>query len=92
MVTGQLFYSKDPNGLGRGPGFYYLRGGRHDNGFTLKSGKTVKGPYYSKYSVVRDVNRLSDDWKTDKVGVPKTVAKKYAHVTDGDLKRKSIRY
>ena len=88
MVTRLFYRSKDPNGLGRGAGYYYLRGGKHNGGFTLKSGKHVSGAYYSKYSKKRDRNRLSKGWRTDKVGVPKKAASRYAHVTDGNLNRK----
>ena len=88
MVTRLIYRARDPNGLGRGPGYYYLRGGKRAGTFTLKSGKSVKGPYYSKYSSKRDTARLSQGWKVNKVGVPKKTASKYAHVSDGNLKNK----
>ncbi len=85
MVTRLEYKSKDPNGLGRGAGYYYLRGGARAGKFTLVSGKSVTGPYYSKYSRSRDAARLSKGWKIHKVGTPKKTATKYAHVTDGNL-------
>jgi len=94
MVTRLIRYKKDPNGLGRGPGYYYLRGGKRPNSknhtYTMPNGqvKTIKGPYYSKYSKGRDSNRLSDGWNVNKIGIPKNVASKFAHVSDGDLKKK----
>ena len=88
MVTRLIRFSKDPNGLGRGPGYYYLRGGKRAGNFTLKSGVKVTGPYYSKYSQTRDNARLSTGWKIDRVGTPKKTAKKYAHVTDGELTKR----
>jgi hypothetical protein len=50
------YFSKDPNGLNRGAGAYYLRG--HG--------------YYSKYSRTRDYKKLSKNWKVDRVGLPKS--------------------
>jgi len=85
MVTRLTQFKTDPNGLGRGPGYYYLRGGKRAGKFELKSGNKVNGPYYSKYSQSRDTARLSTGWKIDRVGSPKAVAKKFAHVTDGKL-------
>jgi hypothetical protein len=91
MVTKLQSYKRDPNGLGRGPGLYYLRGGKTAGQFTLPSGKTVKGPYYSKYSQKRDSNRRSEGWKTDVVGIPKNVASRFAHISDGNLTGKRWR-
>lgn len=88
MVTRLTRFSRDPNGLGRGPGLYYLRGGKRAGEFTLPSGKTVRGPYYSKYSQKRDTSRLSTGWRVDKIGLPKKVAQRYAHVTDGQLNQR----
>jgi len=88
MVTRLSRYPKDPNGLGRGPGYYYLRGGKTEGSFTLPSGITVKGAYYSKYSKSRDAARMSDGYKIDKVGKPMKLASKYAHVSDGNLRSK----
>jgi len=56
MPSSIKYYKRDPNGKGRGPGIYYLRG---------------KG-YYSKYSLQRDKAKLSKGWKTHKVGLPKS--------------------
>lgn len=78
-------YSRDPNGLGRGPGYYYLRGGSRSGSYTLPSGRTVKGPYYSKYDVDRDRNIYSSGHKVDKVGVPVEDVFAYGHTTDGNL-------
>jgi len=94
MVTRLKMYQRDPNGLGRGSGFYYLRGGKRKDSknhtYTLPNGqvKTIKGPYYSKYSRELDKSVLSDGWKTNKIGIPKDVASKFAHVSDGNLKKK----
>ena len=88
MVTRLTRFRSDPNKLGRGEGYYYLRGGKRAGSFTLKSGVSVQGPYYSKYSQKRDTAKLSKGWKTHKVGVPKKVATKYAHVTDGFLNQR----
>lgn len=85
MVTRLTYFRKDPNGLDRGAGYYYLRGGKRAGQFTLKSGNKVNGPYYSKYAKGRDNARLSLGWKIDRIGLPKKVAKKYAHVTDGKI-------
>jgi hypothetical protein len=78
-------YAIDPNGLGRGAGYYYLRGGKRDGNYTLPSGRVVKGPYYSKYDVDRDHNIYSRGHKVDKVGVPKEDVFAYGHTTDGNL-------
>ncbi len=88
MVTRLTRFNKDPNGLDRGPGYYYLRGGMRAGSFTLPSGNKVKGPYYSKYSQGRDTARLSTGWKVDRIGVPKKTATVYGHVTDGNLKKR----
>lgn len=55
MVTAIKYFTRDPNGKGRGAGVYYHRG----NG------------YYSKYSRTRDKLKLSKNWKVDKIGLPK---------------------
>ena len=65
MPTRIKAYRKDPNNLGRGEGVYYHRG--HG--------------YYSKYSKIRDKNKLSRGWKVDVIGIPK--ATKYPQITDG---------
>lgn len=91
MVTKLKQYQRDPNGLGRGPGLYYLRGGKTTGSFTLPSGKKINGPYYSKYSQKRDRARKSQDWETDVVGIPKQTATAFAHIGDGNLKGKRWR-
>ena len=94
MVTRLEQKARDPNGLGRGPGLYYLRGGKKTGSkqhtYTMTTGqvKVIKGSYYSKYSKERDFNRLSDGWAVNKVGLPPKIASKYAHVSDGNLKKK----
>ena len=88
MGTRLIYYKRDPNGLGRGSGYYYLRAGKAAGGFTLPSGNSVTGAYYSKYSRSRDNARLSKGWKIHKVGTPKKIATKYAHVTDGNLNKR----
>ena len=94
MVTRLIKRKKDPNGLGRGPGLYYLRGGKrpgsNNHTYTMPNGrvKTIKGPYYSKYSKTRDENILSSGWKTNKIGIPKMIASEFAHISDGNLKNK----
>lgn len=86
MPTEMKWRQKDPNGLGRGSGWYYLRGGKRSGKFTLPSGETFNGPYYSKYSREVDKQTASTGAKFHPVGVPKNLANKYAHVTDGQLK------
>jgi len=54
MVTRLKFFSKDPNGLDRGKGYYYHRG---------------KG-YYSKYDKERDANKKSKGYRVSNVGKP----------------------
>lgn len=94
MVTKLTQFKTDPNGLGRGAGLYYLRGGVSSPYKISRDGKRVKpkgytsGRYYSKYCPERDENKLSDGWRTHKIGTPKKTADKYAHVSDGDLTRK----
>ena len=94
MVTRLIRRTRDPNGLGRGPGFYYLRGGKRPSSknhtYKLANGqvKTITGPYYSKYSQKRDTQRLSNGWQVNKIGVPKNIASKFAHVSDGNLIKK----
>jgi len=94
MVTRLTRYKKDPNDLGRGKGYYYLRGGKKksskNHSYTLPGGrvKTITGPYYSKYSKERDISRLSDGWNINKIGIPVKIASKYAHISDGNLKNK----
>lgn len=90
MVTKQKYYSRDPNGLGRGPGMYYLRGGKRSGSFTLPSGKTIDGPYYSKYCEDRDAARFSSGSRKCPIGQPKEL-RKFAHVGDGNLARKRRR-
>jgi len=91
MVTQQKYYSRDPNGLGRGPGYYYLRGGKRPGSkkhtYTMPSGqvKTITGPYYSKYSKRRDEERLSKGHSTHNIGTPEKISKKFGHVTDGRI-------
>lgn len=94
MVTKLQYRETDPNGLGRGEGYYYLRGGKNpgskNHTYTLPNGqtKTITGPYYSKYSKSRDEARLSKGWQVNKIGVPKKTANKYGHVTDGQLQKR----
>ena len=85
MVTTQVYRHKDPNGLGRGAGYYYLRGGKRAGSFTLPSGVTVKGAYYSKYNKKLDRERKSTGWKVDRVGTPPKLTRRFAHVSDGHL-------
>lgn len=85
MPSRMIKYAVDPNGLGRGAGYYYLRGGKRDGSFTLPSGRVVKGAYYSKYDVDRDHNIYSSGYKVDKVGIPKEDVFAYGHTTDGNL-------
>ena len=54
MPSSLRYFKRDPNGLRRGEGVYYLRG---------------KG-YYSKYSIGRDRKILAKGHKISKVGVP----------------------
>jgi len=97
MVTRLKRFQKDPNGLGRGPGLYYLRGGKRKDSknhtYTLPNGKikTIKGPYYSKYSKDIDRNTKAKGFKQDPIGLPKKVANEYAHIGDGPLKDKILR-
>lgn len=96
MPTPQKFFQRDPNGLGRGPGYYYLRGGKRkgskDHMYVMPDGniKTITGPYYSKYNSKRDENRLSKGHQINKIGMPSSVARRYAHVTDGDLENNPL--
>jgi len=88
MPSKQRFLRKDPNGLGRGSGRYYLRGGKtkeSNHSFTLPSGKVIKGPYYSKYSESIDKATKSKGYKNHKVGMPKKAKTNLAHVTDGNI-------
>jgi len=55
MVTPIKYFSKDPNGYGRGPGVYYHRG----HGI------------FSKYSRERDRLKKSKGWQVDPVGLPR---------------------
>ena len=91
-MTRLKYRSKDPNGLKRGAGYYYLRGGMRVGGFTLPSGKIINGPYYSKYSKKRDTARLSQGWKINKIGIPKKAASEFAHISDGILTKKILRW
>jgi hypothetical protein len=92
MVQKQKFFNRDPNGLGRGSGYYYARGGVRDGYYVLPSGKRIKGTYFSKYEESRDVNRKSQDWRIDNVGIPKNnFFKAYRHIGDGDLRKKKNR-
>ena len=91
MVTRLKYEQKDPNGLGRGSGYYYLRGGLRKDFFKLPSGRVIGGPYYSKYSKKRDRKKKSQGWRTNIIGIPKKVANEYAHVSDGDLRKKILR-
>jgi hypothetical protein len=93
MVTRLVKHTKDPNDLGRGPGYYYLRGGvspsSKSHTYKMPNGtvKTINGPYYSKYSVKRDEAKLSKGSEIHKIGIPKKIANEYAHITDGNLER-----
>ena len=91
MVTRLKYRTRDPNGLNRGPGYYYLRGGFRKEFFKLPSGRVIGGPYYSKYSQKRDRKKKSQGWKTDIIGIPKEMANEFAHISDGDLKKKILR-
>lgn len=94
MVTRLQRFSRDPNGLGRGAGLYYLRGGKRKDSknhtYTMPNGevKTIKGPYYSKYSKDRDRATKSTGWRQNLVGRPPKLANKFAHVTDGDISKR----
>lgn len=55
--------------------------------FELPSGKVIKGPYYSKYSKSRDKATKSTGYNTHKIGMPARIASKYAHVSDGELRK-----
>jgi len=54
MPTRLYYKQRDPNGQGRGPGYYYHRG----NGI------------YSKYSEERDAKIQAKNYKVHKVGLP----------------------
>jgi|AntAceMinimDraft_18_1070375.scaffolds.fasta_scaffold00701_15 hypothetical protein len=94
MVTRLTQYKKDPNNLGRGAGFYYLRGGKRptseNHTYILPTGQTkvITGPYYSKYSKERDKEYLSDGFQINKIGIPTKIASEFAHISDGNLKNK----
>jgi len=95
MPTKLTFYNRDPNGLGRGPGLYYLRGGKRTPYKIVRKDSANKKPkgysggaYYSKYTESIDKARKSKGYDVHPVGVPKNVAKNYAHLTDGKLNRK----
>jgi hypothetical protein len=91
MPTKLTRFQKDPNDLGRGPGFYYLRGGVSAPYKINRDGKRVKpkgysnGPYYSKYSASVDRATAARGYVQHKTGTPPKVADKYAHVTDGNI-------
>jgi hypothetical protein len=55
MVSPIKYFSKDPNGWGRGEGVYYLRGHK----------------VYSKYSRERDKRKKSKGWQVNPIGLPK---------------------
>ena len=94
MVTRLTFRKTDPNGLGRGEGYYYLRGGKRPDSknhtYKMPDGtiKTIKGPYYSKYSKETVKKTLSTGWRNNKIGIPNKLANVYGHVTDGELKKR----
>lgn len=93
MVTRLKYKAKDPNGLKRGPGFYYLRGGVRSGKFTLPGGMVIKGAYYSKYSKSRDRHKVKGVSGSARhpVGIPKKAASEYAHISDGILTKKILR-
>lgn len=93
MPTRLKRFSSDPNGLGRGPGFYYLRGGKsapykitRDKNTRVKPKGYISGPYYSKYSADIDESTVSRGYAQHKVGAPPRVADRYAHITDGNIR------
>ena len=98
MVTKISFYRRDPNGLNRGPGYYYLRGGKysgvaHCGQLTYRYGKDYKTSvdgkaYFSKYNKETDRNRVSKGYKVNKIGIPQKIANKFAHISDGNLTKK----
>lgn len=77
MVSPLKFFKRDPNGLGRGEGIYYLRGNK----------------YYSKYNPSRDSKIKAKGYKQSKVGysINKRTGKRQGssiqHTTDGKLNR-----
>ena len=77
MVSPLKYFKIDPNGLGRGPGVYYLRGKK----------------YYSKYSSSRDAKIKAKNYKVHKIGfsINKKTGKhqgsKIQHTGDGKLSR-----
>lgn len=76
MPGGIKYFGKDPNGLGRGSGAYYLRG---------------KG-YYSKYDVGRDKKKRSKGYNIDPVGFKllssgKHIKSHIPQITDGKIWR-----
>lgn len=91
MPTKLVRFQNDPNGLGRGAGLYYLRGGKSTPYKINRGNKRVKpkgyskGPYYSKYSPEIDAATVSRGYAQSPIGIPPKVASKYAHVTDGDI-------
>ena len=93
-MTRLKYRSKDPNGLKRGAGYYYLRGGMRVGGFTLPSGKIINGPYYSKYSKKRDKNKVKgvSGSNIHPIGIPKKAASEFAHISDGILTKKILRW
>ena len=95
MPTKLKYYARDPNGLGRGSGIYYLRGGSvtpyrisRKNSINKKPKNYSGGAYYSKYTESIDKARKSKGYEVDPVGMPKNVAKNYAHLTDGNLNKR----
>ena len=96
MVMQLKRLSRDPNASAikksgrepRGPGLYYYRSQKRlIKGVGNGKDVWVTDGYYSRYSEKRDKNTLSEKWKVDKIGIPKDVARKYAHITDGDITR-----
>lgn len=95
MPTKLKFFTRDPNGLNRGSGLYYLRGGKSSpylisrpNSKDKRPKGYASGPYYSKYSQSRDKAKKSRGYDIDPVGIPRNVAKNYAHLTDGNLNKR----
>jgi len=88
------FFRRDPNALEikrsgrdtRGPGHYYWRAKSYVlSGVNGGKNTKVRNGYYSKYSRERDSNTESNGFEVNKIGLPEKQAKKYAHISDGNL-------
>ena len=71
MPSSLKYYKQDPEGKGRGPGYYYYRGHPKYK--------------YSKYSEARDKKIKAKGYRVNRVGAPKT--SKIKHTSDGRLSR-----